>query len=98
MRFARSHISQEASWSVRVASDGTTIAQQIGRSDSLPLRINVSAASVKAGNSWDMAAAFAYCTDDGGGLCVPLHLAWKVPVRAGGTDSDVTLGAKIFAD
>ncbi len=95
---ARSHISPEAPWSVRVASDGATIAQQTGRSDSLPLRITVPASSVKAGNSWDVAAAFAYCTDDDRGLCVPLHLAWKVPVRAGGTASDVTLGAKICAD
>ncbi len=94
----KTHLSSEAPWSVRVTADGTTVAQHTGKSDSLPLRITIPAAAVIADKSWNVLAAFAYCTESDLGLCVPTQVAWTVSVGMGGGSATITLAASVNTD
>ena len=85
------HLNHEAPWSVRVTSNGTTLVQRTGKSDALPLIVRVPASSVATDSPWEVAAAFAYCTDTDRGLCIPKKLTWTVPVRAGGDALRITI-------
>ncbi len=87
------HLSPEAPWSIRVTAGGETIVQQTGRSEALPLRVQIPAASTVTGTTWEVTAAFACCTSDDRGLCVPAQLTWSVPVESGGDGVKVTLRA-----
>lgn len=86
---AGAKLNSEAPWSIRVTDNGTTLAQQTGRSDALPLRVVVPAFKSSSG-SWRVSASLVYCTIDGG-LCVPKSLEWDLPIRGGGGSSRVTL-------
>ncbi len=84
-------LNHEAPWSVRVISNGTTLVQQTGKSDALPLVVRIPVSSVVTDGLWKVVAAFAYCTDADGGLCIPKSLAWTVPIHAGGDASRITI-------
>ncbi len=83
-------LNAEAPWSVRVTANGMTLLQQTGRSASLPLRVVVPRPAPDS-EGWEVSAALAYCTEDGGGLCVPMSLAWSVPIRTGGPNTRIIL-------
>jgi len=87
------HMNSEAPWSVRVTADGATIAQRTGKSASMPLSAEVSAAAVRNACDWRVEAAFAYCLDDGKGLCIPCNVAWSVPIQVNGSDARIALTA-----
>ncbi len=83
-------LNPEAPWSVRVTSNGATVAQRTGKSDALPIRVTIPHGAAHAGD-WEVSVALAYCTERDGGLCVPLSLAWRVPIREGGRESRIVL-------
>ena len=91
------HLNHEAPWSVRVASNGTTLVQRTGKSDALPIIVQIPATSVATESPWEVVAAFAYCTDTERGLCIPKTLAWIIPVRAGGDATTITIRESRFA-
>jgi len=85
------HLNDEAPWSVRVTSNGTTLVQRTGKSDAMPLIVRIPASSVATDSPWEVGAAFAYCTETDRGACIPKRLAWTIPVRAGGKTSRITI-------
>lgn len=85
-------LNNEAPWSIRVTSNGTTLAQRTGRSSAFPLSIRVPMERV-SGGVWRVSASVVYCLSDGG-LCVPKSVEWDVPVRGGGTSSKITLSGE----
>jgi thiol-disulfide isomerase/thioredoxin len=93
----KTHLSPEAPWSVRVEADGRTLAQQTGKSDSLPLRLTVPAASSLTGTTWTVTAAFALCTDSDEGLCIPVQLAWSIGVNDGGSAARISVKGTLTA-
>ncbi len=91
----QAHLNAEAPWSVRVHADGQTLVQTTGKSSALPLSVTVPAGAVVTGKPWMVTAALAYCTDADQGACVPVELAWNVPIRFGGTTSRAKLFARV---
>jgi len=88
---ADSHLSPEAPWSVRVSAGDKAIAQRTGKSDAFPLRVTVPASAVTFDHLWIVEASFAYCTESGGSVCVPVSMSWAVPVSKSGDATKVTL-------
>jgi DNA-binding beta-propeller fold protein YncE len=82
----------EAPWSIRVTDNGTTLVQRTGQSSTFPLSVRVPAERTRAG-AWRVSASMVYCVSDGG-LCVPKSVEWDVPVRGGGTSSQITLSGE----
>ena len=93
-----SHLNPEAPWSVRVTAEGTTMAQRTGKSETPRLSVTVAADAVVVPATWYVRAAFACCTEGDRGLCIPVELAWQVPVEAGGVGATVRLGGKVATD
>lgn len=91
----KAHINADAPWSVRVCSNGTTLAQQTDKNDKLPLKVTVPASNVVTDHPWEVTASLAYCTDGDRSMCIPIHVAWKVNIQSGGSDSNAILSAKI---
>jgi thiol-disulfide isomerase/thioredoxin len=86
------HLSTEAPWSVRVSSNGTTLAQQTGKSQSFPLRLTVPAVGVQPG-LWLVEASFASCQSGSASHCVPHHYRWEVKLKNSGTSTPLKLTA-----
>jgi hypothetical protein len=84
-------LSPDAPWSVRVTSNGATLTQQSGKSDVLPIRITIPSGAWPTDGDWEVSAALAYCSTADNGLCVPLNLAWHLPVRRDGSESRIVL-------
>lgn len=86
------HFSADAPWSVRVTCAGRTLAQYTGRSTELPLEVWIPAQAALHGVEWRVTAAYAYCSTEQGGLCIPAERTWVVPVESGGSDEAIELG------
>jgi len=89
------HLNPEAPWSVRVSAGETTIAQQTGKSDTMPLKITIPASAVVTDCMWKVSVAFAYCTDGDRNVCIPEQLAWNLSVASGGNDTTIDLAATV---
>ncbi len=89
------HLNAEAPWSVRVSFNGETLAQQTGRSTSMPVRIVIPAPRAGGSGDWRVEFSFTYCTEGEGQLCIPRHLVWIVPVRGGGNERRVALRSRV---
>ncbi|MHC4696852.1 MAG: thioredoxin-like domain-containing protein [Planctomycetota bacterium] len=87
------HLSPEAPWSVRVESDGRTLLQRTGKSERVPLTVEVPMAALGTGGQWQISASLAYCTESIQSLCVPIELAWSVRVETDGEGSQIGLSA-----
>ncbi len=95
---AGAHLSADAPWSVHVEADGMTLLQETGKSGKLPLSVRIPAETVVFGAPWRVTASLAYCTEAGGGMCVPVRLSWAVAVDGDGTETEATLISPDSAD
>jgi len=84
-------LSAEAPWSVRVSTRQRSIAQRTGKSERFPLRVVVPASAATFDQPWRVTAAFAYCLESSGGVCVPAELTWYLAVAAGGDRASIAL-------
>ena len=89
------HLNPEAPWSVRVTAGGATMVQRTGKAETQPLSVTIAADVVAVGGTWRVEAAFACCTEGDRGLCIPVQLAWHVPIAAGGDAATVRLVGKV---
>ncbi len=86
----------DAPWSVRVGCGDASLLQQTGKGGNLPLRAVVSSDSVRDG-VWEIRAAFVYCLDGDGGMCVPGEVAWTVGISMDGSTSCLRLSSCVAA-
>ena len=75
------HLNGEAPWTIRVSSNGKLLTQQTGHRGGFPLTVSVSVDDVAGDAVWDVSLSLVYCTDDGGSLCVPARLEWRLPIK-----------------
>lgn len=75
------HLNAEAPWTIRVSSNGKLLTQQTGHGGRFPLTVSVSDDDVAVDAVWDVSLSLVYCTDDGGSLCVPQRLEWRLPIK-----------------
>lgn len=80
----------EAPWSIHVSCNGSSLAQRTCKGAATPMRVNVPRNAIVAGD-WDVRTSFTFCTDSGGGMCVPGELRWRLPVATSGDQSRLRL-------
>lgn len=86
------HFSPEAPWSLRVSNNGTTLAQQTGKSTAPPLCVTIPRDHVSSGN-WVVEAYFASCKTGPAGQCIPKAHRWDLKVSGDGTSDRIRLNA-----
>ncbi len=80
----------EAPWSVSVTCDGCAVAQKTGKGNNLPIRVIIPANTVVSG-CWEVRSAFTFCTESGGGMCVPGEAYWQGMVSMDGSQTSISL-------
>ncbi len=89
------HLNPDAPWSIRVACNGSTIAQRTGKSESAELALTIPAAAVHMDGDWLVEVALTYCTKGETALCIPVNFSWQLPVKAKGNSTRITLSAEV---
>jgi len=89
------HLNKQAPVSFVVKTDGATPFEGLAASTDLPVRVQIPAHAI-TGNAIEAMLAFAYCTDDHEGLCVPVSVNWRIKlVEDAGSENLSELTAEV---